>query len=137
MPCPQRGPLSISMGPGNAALLLVSTASTGLLCLSVGSCVHRVRSNTGKYRVLPLPCAHHFQCVTYICMYMYIYMSRTKCKIHAVVAMHSTSVSLLPRCTWAPTKRHSSPVEAVLTGDEAALPGLVEILKSPLGTWHY
>ena len=62
-----------------------------------------------------------------------IYMSCTKCGIHAVVATCSTSVSLLPQCTRAPTKRHSSPVEAVLTGSGAALLGLVEIPKSPVG----
>ena len=60
-------------------------------------------------------------------------LSCTKCGIHMVVAMHSTSVSLLPRCTWALTKRHSSPVEAVLTGSGVALPGLIEIPKSPVG----
>ena len=64
-------------------------------------------------------------------------LSCTECKIHAVVSTHSTSVSLLPQCTWAPTERHSSPVETVLTGSEATLPGLVEIPRSPWGTWHY
>ena len=59
------GTSSISMRPRSAALLPVSTASTGLLHLSVGACVHCVRSDTEKYRVWPLPCAHHFQCVTY------------------------------------------------------------------------
>ena len=54
-------------------------------------------------------------------------MSCTKCGIHVVVAMHSTLVSLLPRCTQAPTERHSSPVEVVLTGSGVALPGLTEI----------
>ena len=58
-------------------------------------------------------------------------MSCTECKIRTVVAMWSTSMSLLPRCIRAPTKRHSSPVEAVLSGSEVALPGLVEIPKSP------
>ena len=60
-------------------------------------------------------------------------MSCTKCRICTVVAMHSTSVSLLTQCTQAPTERHSSPVEAVLTGSGAALPGLVELPKSPVG----
>ena len=64
-------------------------------------------------------------------------LSHTKCGICAVVAMRSTSVSLLPQCTWAPTERHSSPVEAVLTGSEATLLGLVEIPRSPWGTWCY
>ena len=58
-------------------------------------------------------------------------LSRTGCKICAVVATWSTSMSLLPRCSWAPTKRHGSPVEAVLSGSEVALPGLIEIPKSP------
>ena len=62
-------------------------------------------------------------------VYIYIYV----CKIHTVVATRSASVSLLPRCSWAPTKRHSSPVEVVLTGSGAALPGLVGIPKSPIG----
>ena len=31
----------------------------------------------------------------------------------------------------APTERRSSPVEAVLTGSRAALPGLIEILRGP------
>ena len=44
---------------------------------------------------------------------------------------HTVHVSLLTRCTWAPTKRCSSPVEAVLTGSRVALPGLVEILRGP------
>ena len=63
----------------------------------------------------------------------FVYMSCTKCEIHAVVATHSTSVSLLPQCSWAPTERHSSPVEVVLTRGGVALPGLVEIPKSPVG----
>ena len=66
-----------------------------------------------------------------------VYVSCTKCEIRAVVATHSTSVSLLPRCTRAPTERHSSPVEVVLTGSRVALPGLVEIPKSPCGRRHY
>ena len=59
------GTSSISMRPGSAALLPVSTASTGLLRLSVGACVHRVRSDT-ELSVWPLPRAHHIQCVTHI-----------------------------------------------------------------------
>ena len=58
-------------------------------------------------------------------------LSCTKCEIRAVVAMWSTSMSLLPQCSRAPTERHSSPVEAVLSGSEAALLGLIEIPKSP------
>ena len=64
-------------------------------------------------------------------------LSCTKCEMHAVAATCSTSVTLLPRCTQAPTKRHSSPMEAVLTGNGAALPGLIEIPRSPWGMWHY
>ena len=60
-------------------------------------------------------------------------MSRTKCEIRAVVATCSTSVSLLPQCSQAPTKRHSSPVEAVLTRSGAALLRLIDIPKSPVG----
>ena len=62
------GTSSISMRPRSATLLPVSTASTGLLCLSVGAHVHCVRSDTEKYRVWLLPCIHHFQCVTYMCI---------------------------------------------------------------------
>ena len=58
-------------------------------------------------------------------------MSRTECETRAVAATRSTSVPLLPRCSWAPTESHGSPVEAVLSGSEVALPGLIEILKSP------
>ena len=56
------GTSSISTRPGSAALLPVSTTSTGLLRLLVGAHVHRVRSDTEKYSVWPLPCTHHFQC---------------------------------------------------------------------------
>ena len=58
-------------------------------------------------------------------------LSCTECEIRMVVAMQSTSMLLLPRCSRAPTQRHSSPVEAVLSGSEAALLGLIEIPKSP------
>ena len=64
-------------------------------------------------------------------------LSCTECKIRMVVATHSTSVLLPPQCTWAPTKRHSSPVEAVLSGSGTALLGLIETPKSPCGRWHY
>ena len=64
-------------------------------------------------------------------------LSCTECEICSVVATHSTLVSLLPQCTWAATERHSSPVKVVLTRSGAALPGLVEIPKSPCGTRHY
>ena len=41
------------------------------------------------------------------------------------------------KCTWAPTERHCSPMEAVLVGEWAALPGFAEILKMcpPVWTW--
>ena len=58
-------------------------------------------------------------------------LSCIKCKIRMVVATWSTSMSLLPQCSRAPTERHGSPVEVVLSGSEVALLGLVEILKSP------
>ena len=57
------GTPSISTRPGSAALLPVSTASTGLLCLLVGACVHRVRSDT-ELSVWPLPHTRHIQCMT-------------------------------------------------------------------------
>ena len=64
-------------------------------------------------------------------------LSCTKCEMLAVAAMCSTLVTLLSQCTWAPTERHSSPVEAVVTGSEVTLPDLIEIPRSPWGTWHY
>ena len=67
----------------------------------------------------------------YIYIYIYIYMSRTEFGIRVVVAMWSSAVPLLPRCSQAPTERHSSPVEVVLSGSEVALPGLFEILITP------
>ena len=57
-------------------------------------------------------------------------LSRTECEACGS-SYTPTPVSLQTRCTWctwAPTERHSSPVEAVLTRNEAALPGLIEIL---------
>ena len=60
------GTSSISTRPGSATLLPVTTASTGLLHLLVGARVHRVRSDTEKYCMWPLPHTHHFQCVTHI-----------------------------------------------------------------------
>ena len=64
-------------------------------------------------------------------------MSRTEFGTRAVVATQSSAVPLLPRCSRAPTERHGSPAEAVLSGSEAALPGLIEILKSPDVGHHY
>ena len=58
-------------------------------------------------------------------------LSCTECKICVVVATRSTSMSLLPRCSQAPTEGHNSPVEVVLSGSEVALLGLIEIPKSP------
>ena len=62
-------------------------------------------------------------------------MSRTENDVRAAGSGHTRyfSVSLLTRCTWAPTKRRSSPVEVVLTGSKSALPGLIEILEVPAG----
>ena len=57
------GTSSISMRPGSATLLPVSTTSTGLLHLSVGAHMHRVRSDT-ELSMWLLPCAHHIQCLT-------------------------------------------------------------------------
>ena len=51
--------------------------------------------------------------------------------MHGSGHMQQFPVSLLTQCTQAPTERHSSPVEAVLTGSRAALPGLVEIIMGP------
>ena len=52
--------------PGSAALLPVSTTSTGLLHLLVGAQVHRVRSDTGNHHVWPQPHMQHFQCMKII-----------------------------------------------------------------------
>ena len=60
------GPINISMRPRSAALLPVSTASTGLLHLLVGAQVHHVRSDTGNHCMLPQPHMQHFQCMTII-----------------------------------------------------------------------
>ena len=99
MLCPQRGPLSISTRPGSAALLPVSTTSTGLLRLLVGACVHRVRSNTGKCRVWLLPRAHHFQCVTHVqsnSFSSFIFHSKfTKHKITISVSEHKNDALAL------------------------------------------
>ena len=59
------------MRPVSATLLPVSTTSTGLLCLSVGAHVHRVRSDT-ELSVWLLPHAHHIQCVTYMFLYSFV-----------------------------------------------------------------
>ena len=56
------GTSSISTRPGSTTFLPVSTASTGLLHLSVGACVHHVRSDT-ELCMWPLLCAFHIQCV--------------------------------------------------------------------------
>ena len=53
------------MRPGSVALLPVSTASTGLLCLSVGAHAHRGRSDIEVSGWLLLH-AYHIQCVTYV-----------------------------------------------------------------------
>ena len=68
----------------------------------------------------------------HMCIYVTRRMQNTRSGNHV---LHL--VSLLPRCTRAPTERHSSPVEAVLTGSGAALPGLIEIPRSPWGTQRY
>ena len=71
------GTSSISMRPGSATLLPVSTASTGLLHLSVGAHVHYVRSNTEKCRMWLLPHAHHFQCLTILGIPGWVLMEAT------------------------------------------------------------
>ena len=60
------GLIIISTRPGSAALLPVSTTSTGLLCLSVGAQVHHVRSDTGNCQVWLQLRVQHSQCVTNI-----------------------------------------------------------------------
>ena len=84
------GTSSISTGPRSAALLPVITASTGLLHLLVGARVHRVRSDTKKYRVWLLPHAHHFQCVTYIKLDM-----QEPCQIHYHIKVISICIGIL------------------------------------------
>ena len=51
------------MRPGSIASLPVSTTSTGLLCLLVGTCVHRGRRDT-EVSVWLLPHTFHIRCVT-------------------------------------------------------------------------
>ena len=58
------------MRPGSVALLPVSTASTGLLCLSVGARVHHDRSDT-EVSMWLLPHAYHVQCMTYTYMHTF------------------------------------------------------------------
>ena len=64
------------MRPGSAAPLPISTASTGLLCLLVGACVHRGRSNTEVECMATTTHISHLVCdiFIYICIYIYIYM---------------------------------------------------------------
>ena len=68
-----------------------------------------------------------------------LHMSHTENAGHVAAATHGKfSVPILTRCTQAPTERRSCPVEAVLTGSQAALPSLIEIIiSSPLGMRHY
>ena len=68
---------SVSTRPRSAALLPVSTASTGLLRLSVGAHVHRVRSNTGNCRMWPLPCTHIFIHILWLCHSLHISLCLT------------------------------------------------------------
>ena len=92
--------------------------------------------DSGRNRGGPLPtvwAACHQLAPTQECQEL----SCTECEICMVVATCSTLVSLLPQCTRAPTERHTSPVEAVLTGSGAALLDLVEIPKSPCQTRRY
>ena len=63
--------------------------------------------------------------LTYICV---THQLRNTCS-----GSHVFHFGALPRCTWAPAKRHSSPVEVVLTGRGVALLGLIEIPKIPVG----
>ena len=114
------------------ACVCVSVCLCLCLCLCVCVCVCVCLSVS--LCVCVCVCMHVCMCLhAFVCMYV----SCTKCEIRPVVAMHSTSVSLLPQSTRAPTERHSSPVEAVLSGSGAALPGLVEIPKSPCGRHRY
>ena len=57
------GDLGISMRPGSAAPLPVSTTSTGLLCLLVGARVHHGRSDTEVEHMATTTCILH-SCVT-------------------------------------------------------------------------
>ena len=61
------------MRPGSVAPLPVSTASTGLLCLSVGAHVHHSRSNTKVEHIATTMCIPHL--VHDICVIkLYIYV---------------------------------------------------------------
>ena len=60
---PPCGDLGISMRPESVTSLPDNTASTGLLCLSVGAHVHRGRSIT-KVSMWLLLCTFHIRCMT-------------------------------------------------------------------------
>ena len=51
--------------------------------------------------------------------------------LHAQLQPHAAIPSVATQCTQAPTERHSSLVETVLTGSRVALPGLIEIFMGP------
>ena len=119
----------------NGKTIIVLLESTSGVPLVLG---YSVKIGSGGHLMVPLECTRPVTDRMNIRMdigfhhkNLNVYMSCTECKICAVVATRSTSMTLLPRCSRAPTERHSSPVEAVLSGSEAALLGLVEIPKSP------
>ena len=87
------GTSSISTRPRSSALLPGSTASTGLLCLSVGARVHRVRSDT-ELSMWPLLCAHHIQCMTYIYIYIYIYIYKPNVTL-VIWLIHQVAVNIM------------------------------------------
>ena len=62
MPCPLWGPKYLNKTQ-ECCFTPVSTASTGLLCLSVGARVRHGRSDT-EVSVWPLPRTYHVQCMT-------------------------------------------------------------------------
>ena len=62
------------MRPESAASLSDSTASTGLLCLSVGAHVHCGRSNIEVNRVATTACISHLVHDIYIYINIYTYL---------------------------------------------------------------
>ena len=81
VPCPT-GDLGISTRPRSATPLLVSTTSTGLLCLLVGAHEHRGRSKTKVECVATTTHISHLVCdtyVTYLCiLHSKSFLSNTK-----------------------------------------------------------
>ena len=58
-----------------------------------------------------------------------------KTLVHSGNHMRQLTVLNQTKCTWAPTKRYTSPAEVVLVGKWVALPGFTEILNACPPAW--